>query len=125
MDKSEQQTVREGVRKREASGPLAGQEPAGRRPIEDPALADRADPRWTDDRLPRGAQSLSNPDGTPNVMPPRELEVPVATPEEHEHGTAQDQAARTLDPDVGRDNIREGRGGGAPNPSLAEGGENG
>jgi len=125
MEKSKQDVARERARKPETRGPLAGREPAGRRPIEDPALADRANPRWTDDDLPRGAQSLSNPDGTPNVMPPRELEVPVATPEEHEHGTAQDQAARTLDPDVGRDNIREGRGGGTPNPSLAEGGENG
>ncbi len=28
-----------------------------------------------------------------------------------------------MDPEVGRDNIREGRGGGAPNPALAEGGD--
>jgi hypothetical protein len=30
-----------------------------------------------------------------------------------------------MHPEVGPDNIREGRGGGAPNPALAEGGESG
>ena len=71
------------------------------------------------------AQPLANPDGTPNVMPAEDVGVPVATSAEREHGTEQDQAARPLDADVGSDNIREGRGGGAPNPALAEGGDNG
>ena len=49
----------------------------------------------------------------------------MPTPEERAHGTAEDQAARPIDPDVGRENIREGRGGGTPNPALAEGGDSG
>jgi len=108
------------------SGPLAGDEPASGRPLEDPPLADRSNPRWGDDRRPRpGAQSLANPDGTPNVMPPDDPTPPMPTPAERASGTAQDQAAGTLEPEVGRDNIREGRGGGTPSPTLAEGGENG
>lgn len=129
MHATKQDTTRDDDQDRHASGPLAGQEPAGHRPLEDPALADRANPRWAEDMppsdTPDGVQSMANADGTPNVMPPRQVEIPVATPDERAHGTPQDQAARPLDPDVGRDNIRAGRGGGTPNPAMAEGGENG
>lgn len=107
------------------TGPLAGAEPASGLPLEDPPLADRSNPRWGDRRQVEGAQSLVNPDGTPNVMPPAEPRLPMPTAEEQRTGTPQDQAARTLEPEVGRDNIREGRGGGTPNPALAEGGDNG
>ncbi len=108
------------------SGPLADAEPDEGRPLEDPVLADRSNPRWGGEGpARRPAQSLANPDGTPNVMPPAEPEVPMPPPEERAQGTPQDQAARTLDSEVGRDNIREGRGGGAANPALAEGGEGG
>lgn len=108
------------------AGPLSDAEPVAGKPIEDPALADRANPRW-DEREPSaaGAQPLANPDGSPNVMPPEEPHVPMPPPEERRRGTREDQAARPLEPEVGRDNIREGRGGGTPNPALAEGGENG
>jgi hypothetical protein len=107
-------------------GPLAGAEPAGGQPIDDPALSDRANPRWDDPTSPKpDAQPLANPDDTPNVMPADQVDVPTATPEERERGTDQDQAARPLDPDIGSDNIREGRGGGTANPSMAEGGESG
>jgi hypothetical protein len=107
-------------------GPLAGAEPPAGEPLDDPVLADQANPRWSEggaDRAP--AQSLANPDGTPNVMPPDDPHVPMPGPQERGVGTPQDQAARTLEPEVGRDNIREGRGGGAENPALAEGGESG
>jgi hypothetical protein len=105
---------------------LAGDGPATGKPIEDPAVADRANPRWDETTAQRpGAQSLANPDGSSNVLPPKDPQVPMPPPEERSRGTAQDQAARPLDPEVGRDNIREGRGGGAPNPALAEGGDNG
>lgn len=107
-------------------GPLAGNEPATSKPVEDPVLADRANPRWDGSSArPPEAQSLANPDGTSNVLPPKHPQVPMPPPEERASGTPQDQAARPLDPEIGRDNIREGRGGGTPNPSLAEGGENG
>jgi hypothetical protein len=58
-------------------------------------------------------------------MPGEHVVVPTPDATERDLGTAQDQAARVSEPDVGRDNIREGRGGGAPNPALAEGGEAG
>lgn len=120
---------------RPGSGPLAGAEPEPGRPIEDPVLADRSNPRWRrpaaidepeeEGRPPPPVQSLANPDGTPNVMPPREVTVPTLQPDERRHGTPQDEAARPLDPEMGRDNLREGRGGGTPNPALAEGGDDG
>lgn len=107
-------------------GPFVANGPATSRPIEDPAMADRANPRWgpRESRRP-GAQSLANPDGTSNVLPPKHPQVPMPPPEERSSGTFQDQAARPLGSEVGRDNIREGRGGGTPNPALAEGGDNG
>ena len=102
--------------------PLVDAEPVTGRPIDDPSLADRANPRWDDPASPRpDAQPLANPDGTPNVLPSSEP-PPVS---DLEQGTPQDQAARVMDPETGRDNIRRGRGGGAPNPALAEGGESG
>ena len=113
------------------SGPLADNEPETGRPIDDPALADKANPRWQDPTSPRpDAQPLSNPDGSPNVMPPEEsMQAPGAGPGESmdlPRGTDEDPAARSLDPDGGgRDNLREGEGGGASNPALAEGGESG
>lgn len=89
-------------------------------------MADRANPRWDEPTSPKpDAQSLANPDGTPNVMPPEAPEAPMPSLEEQRHGTPQDQAARILEPEPGRDTIREGRGGGAPNPEAAEGGDNG
>jgi hypothetical protein len=94
--------------------------------MDDPAMADRANPRWDDPSAPRpDAQPSANPDGTPNVMPADDVTVPMPDPTERHLGTDQDQAARALEPDVGSDNIIEGRGGGAPNPALAEGGEAG
>ena len=78
------------------TGPLAGVEPEGG-PIDDPSTADRANPRWEDPTRPE-------PDAPPLGRP--------------------DQAAQPLSgrAEPGSDNIREGRGGGGPNPSLAEGG---
>jgi hypothetical protein len=106
-------------------GPLAGSDLTGR-PIDDPAMADRANPRWDDPSAPRpDAQSAANPDGTPNVMPADDVILPVPDATERELGTTQDQAARPLEPEVGRNTIAEGRGGGTPNPALAEGGEAG
>lgn len=107
-------------------GPLATERPTTGRPIEDPAVADAANPRWEGETPERpGAQSLANPDGTSNVLPPKDPSVPMPPPEERSSGTPQDQAARPLEAEVGRNNIREGRGGGTPNPALAEGGDNG
>jgi hypothetical protein len=108
------------------SGPLVDAEPDTGRPIDDPALTDRANPRWTDPSSPRpDAQPLANPDGTPNVMPAGHAEMPIPGPGELEGGTVQDQAARPIEGEIGRDTIRQGLGGGAANPSLAEGGEAG
>lgn len=107
-------------------GPLADAEPDTGNPIDDPAMADRSNPRWDDPTSPKpDAQPLADPEGASNVLPRRHPTVPYPSPEERAHGTPQDQAARPLDPEVGRDNIREGRGGGTPNPALAEGGDNG
>jgi hypothetical protein len=121
-----------------SSGPLAGSEPDTGRPIDDPSLADRATTRWQDapgteagpasQQAPAAApdaQPLANPDGSPNVMPSASVETPMSDPEQRRHGTPQDQAARPIGSDVGRDNIKAGRGGGAQNPALAEGGDNG
>jgi hypothetical protein len=119
-------STRDGPSLPRGEGPLAGTEPVTGQPIDDPALADHANPRWDDPTSPQpDAQPLGNADGTPNVMPPERVDVPAATPHEREQGTDQDQAARPLDADVGRDNIREGRGGGTPNPAMAEGGDSG
>jgi hypothetical protein len=108
------------------SGPLAGSEPATGRPIDDPSLADRATTRWQDAAAPApDAQPLANPDGSPNVMPADDVAPPMADDEQRMHGTPQDQAARPMEPEPGRDNIAAGRGGGTPNPALAEGGESG
>jgi hypothetical protein len=106
------------------SGPLSDAEPETGRPIDDPTLADRANPRWEDPASPRpDAQPLANPDGSPNVLP--SSQPPRGADRGLGQGTLQDQAARVMHPEVGPDNIREGRGGGAPNPALAEGGESG
>ena len=107
------------------SGPLAGNEPTGG-PIDDPALADRANPRWADPTSPEpDAQPLGQPDGTPNVLPQGSADehMPKAPPGMNDK--PQDQGARDLDDraEPGSDNILTGRGGGSPNPSLAEGGE--
>lgn len=112
------------------TGPLAGSEPDVGRPIDDPSLADRSDPRWDDPATPKvdgDPQSLTNPDGSPNVMPTQDPEVQIPDPSDSVIGTEQDQAARPIDDDGegGRDNIRQGLGGGAANPALAEGGDNG
>jgi hypothetical protein len=103
-------------------GPLAGAEPDTGRPIDDPTVSDRANPRWEGASPTLPAQPLANPDGTPNVLPSSEA-TGSAPQEALEQGTLQDQAARVMDPEVGRDNIREGRGGGTPNPAAAEGGD--
>lgn len=108
------------------TGPLADALPDTGRPIDDPALADRANPRWDDPTSPQpDAQPLANPDGTPNVMPAGQVQSPIPEPRAVDGGTAQDQAARTLESEIGGDNIRHGLGGGAANPALAEGGEAG
>jgi hypothetical protein len=124
------------------SGPLAGDVTGG--PIDDPALADRANPRWEDPTSPEpDAQPLTNPDGSPNVLPPDPIPQqpgiqpdpqgdPLGGPDsvgdalDHE-GTPQDQAAQVLEGEleVGKDNIRLGLGDTQPNPALAEGGDNG
>ena len=104
------------------SGPLAGEEPTGG-PIDDPALADRANPRWDDPTSPQpDAQPLARPDGTPNVLPPHAADEPLPRVP---GGEPQDQGARDMEDraEPGSDNILQGRGGGASNPSLAEGGE--
>ena len=109
-------------------GPLAGNEPAGG-PIDDPALADRANPRWSDPTASEpDAQPMAHPDGTPNVLPPRSLEEPGSVPSMASgEMEPEDQAAQPLSgrAEPGSDNILAGRGGGTPNPSLAEGGEGG
>jgi len=108
------------------TGPLAETEPDTGRPIDDPVLADHANPRWADPSSPRpDAQLLANPDGTPNVMPAGHADLPIPEPAELEGGTRQDQAARPIEGEIGRDTIRQGLGGGAANPALAEGGEGG
>lgn len=110
------------------SGPLAGSEPDVGRPIDDPTLADRANPRWDDPAAPHvdDAQPSTNPDGSPNVMPTEDPGVGSPSQERRSSGTDEDQAAGVIGSDEpGRDNIREGRGGGAANPALAEGGDNG
>ena len=108
------------------SGPLADDEPTGG-PIDDPALADRANPRWADPTSPEpDAQPLAQPDGTPNVLPQGSGadHAPTAAPG-IPGGELEDQGARDLEDraEPGSDNILMGRGGGSPNPSLSEGGE--
>ena len=104
------------------AGPLAGAEPDTGQPVDDPTLSDHANPRWEDRGGPGPvSQSLTNPDGTPNVLPSSVAPESVL-PEALDHGTLQDQAALVMDPEVSGDNIREGRGGGTPNPAAAEGG---
>ena len=101
------------------------------------------------------AQPLSNPDGSTDVLPPNTFpQMPGDLPDPQgdplsgpdtfagtapdrfsapgtltgdESGTPQDQAAQPLEGqlEVGRDNIREGRGDTQSNPALAEGGDNG
>lgn len=103
------------------SGPLADSEPTGG-PIDDPTMADRANPRWDDPTAPQpDAQPSANEDGSPNVMPPATLGTTFGEADPAE------QAARPLEgrDEPGSDNIREGRGGGTPNPALAEGGDHG
>ena len=105
---------------REGLGPLADVVTGG--PIDDPATADRANPRWAvDPSLRPEAQQLKNTDGSPNVMPPVESTTPAPGP--IDGGTPQDQAAQELPVVPGTDNIRDGVDTGQPNPALAEGGE--
>ena len=91
-------------------------------PIDDPATADRANPRWAGGASLRPeAQPLTNADGSPNIMPGGEATIPVPGP--IGGGTTQDQAAQELPTVPGSNNIRDGLGAGQPNPALAEGGE--
>jgi hypothetical protein len=91
-------------------------------PIDDPATADRANPRWAGDASLRPeAQPLTNADGSPNVMPPVDTTTPATEP--IDGGTPQDQVAQELPVVPGTDNIRDGVDTGQPNPALAEGGE--
>jgi len=95
------------------SGPLADRDIVTGGPIDDPATADRANPRWNDPTSPApDAQPLGGPEGTREVLPP-------------DAGTPQDQAAQVLGGQLeeGRHNIREGRGDTQSNPALAEGGD--
>jgi hypothetical protein len=97
-------------------------------PIDDPSTVQRGvsvtGPSPTDS-LP-DAQPLTNPDGSPDVLPPERF-VPGPGSDPAGVGTRQDPNAQELPGDevAGPDNIREGRGGGQPNPSLAEGGDSG
>jgi hypothetical protein len=94
-------------------------------PIDDPATVARGggvtgpDPT---DPTP-DAQPLTNPDGSPDVLPP-ERSLPLPDVDPRGIGTRQDPNAQELpgDEEAGANNILEGRGGGQPNPSLAEGG---
>lgn len=108
------------------SGPLAGDDLVTSGPIDDPATTDRANPRWDDPTSPMpDAQPLTNPDGSPDVLPPRTPGLPQEAPADL--GTPQDAAAQELGGQLesGRDDIREGRGDTQANPALAEGGDNG
>jgi hypothetical protein len=105
------------------SGPLAQGGITGG-PIDDPTLADHANPRWDDPTSPvPDGQPLTNRDGSPDVLPPRDPVLPQEAP--GDGGTLQDPAARELEGqlEAGIDNIVEGRGGSQSNPALAEGGE--
>jgi len=109
------------------SGPLAGDDVVTGGPIDDPAMTDRANPRWEDPTSPvPDAQPLANPDGSTDVLPPRSPGLPDVRSggDASGRGTPQDQAARELGGqlDVGTDNIREGRGDTQSNPAMAEGG---
>ncbi|MFN8619912.1 MAG: hypothetical protein U0869_04065 [Chloroflexota bacterium] len=127
---------------RSGSGPLADRDIVTGGPIDDPAMADRNNPRWAED--PSAAAPDATPLGGPgdtgtDVEPPATIPQlpgdlpdpqgdPLAGPDTFAAtGTPQDQAAQPLEGelDVGRDNIREGRGDVVPNPALAEGGDNG
>ena len=76
-------------------GPLAEVPMGG--PIDDPAMADRANPRWDDPTSPEpDAQPLTGPGGTPNVLPqtPASARPPIPGAQVDE---LEDQAARDLD----------------------------
>jgi hypothetical protein len=111
------------------SGPLAGDIVTGG-PIDDPATADQANPRWADPTSPSpDAEPLSAPGDADIPQPPLPDGPPGVggAPGDAQGGTPQDQAAQPLlgQLEVGRDNIREGRGDTQSNPALAEGGDNG
>lgn len=111
------------------SGPLADPGAVTGGPIDDPTLADRNNPRWSEG----GEATMPMPDAPPIGGPgagggmeggpaPRSAGAVV-----EEAGTPQDQAAQPLDGllESGTDNILEGRGDVQANPALAEGGDNG
>lgn len=109
-------------------GPLADREIVTGGPIDDPSAAAPGTDRLTEPTTPRpDAQPLTNPDGTPDVLPPEEIAAPPAALPDPASGTPQDESAHVLSGllETGRDNIREGRGDTQANPALAEGGDNG
>ena len=110
------------------SGPLADRDIVTGGPIDDPATTDRNNPAWAPDPTAPApdVQPLTNPDGSTDVLPPETSPEPRSEAPDAQ-GTPQDQAAQPLagQLDVGRDNIREGRGDTLANPALAEGGDNG
>ena len=121
------------------SGPLADRDIITGGPIDDPTLADRANPRWDDptspapDALTPGRPGAGGDGGAPRAPQPSPdpqgdtLSGPSATGSGAAMGTPQDQAAQELEGQlqVGTDNIREGRGDTVSNPAMAEGGDNG
>lgn len=115
-------TSQDGPAREAGHGPLADTPVGG--PIDDPALTDRANPRWDGTTPEPDAQPLRNADGSPDTMPPRSPQRPEDHPA---HDRLTDAAARPLsgDDEVGRDNIAEGKGGEVSNPALAEGGDSG
>lgn len=100
-------------------GPLADPGTVTGGPIDDPALTDRNNPRWSEGQAGSGEAAGSG--GSPSVAPRS------AGALDEETGTPQDQAAQPLEGllETGTDNIREGRGDVQSNPALAEGGDNG
>lgn len=114
------------------SGPLADPGTVTGGPIDDPTLADRNNPRWSEG----GEATMPMPDAPPIGGPGADDDgaagsgVPAprsAGAVAEETGTSQDQAAQPLDGllESGTDNIVEGRGAVQSNPALAEGGDNG
>lgn len=105
-------------------GPLADPGTVTGGPIDDPALADRNNPRWSEGATGSdgaGSGDASDSGSSPSVAPRS------AGALDEETGTPQDQAAQPLEGllETGTDNIRHGRGDVQSNPALAEGGDNG
>ena len=103
------------------TGPLADPGIITGGPIDDPSLADHANPRWND---PTSSAPDADPVGGAGAGGGASGGSLDPAPGGHD-GTPQDQAAQELEGQlqVGTDNIREGRGDGTSNPAMAEGGD--